>query len=92
MHNLIRGCNPQPGAWTTFSDEVVQIFDVEFTQGNGRVGRVCALDAASFTINAGLGGIKIKRLRSGRGPKVDAAEFIIQHGLKVGDRFGVKAK
>ena len=58
VHNLIRGCNPQPGAWTTFSDEVVQIFDVELTEGNGRVGRVCSLDDASFTINAGLGGIK----------------------------------
>ena len=92
VHNLIRGCNPQPGAWTTFSDEVVQIFDVELTAGNGRVGRVCSLDDASFTINAGLGGIKIKRLRLGRGPKVDAAEFIIEHKLKVGDRFGMKAK
>ena len=92
VYNLIRGCNPQPGAWTTFSDQVIQIFDVELTGGNGRVGRVCAIDAESLTINAGLGGIKIKRLRLGKGPKVDAAEFIMEHGLKVGDRFGIKAK
>ena len=92
VYNLIRGCNPQPGAWTTFSDKVIQIFDVELTEGNGRLGRVCAIDAESLTINAGLGGIKIKRLRLGKGPKVDAAEFIMEHGLKVGDRFGIKAK
>jgi len=92
VYNLIRGCNPQPGAWTTFSDEVIQIFDVELTEGNGRVGRVCAIDSESLTVNAGLGGIKIKRLRLGKGPKVDAAAFIMEHGLKVGDRFGIKAK
>ena len=28
----------------------------------------------------------------GKGPKVDAAEFIMEHGLKVGDRFGIKAR
>ena len=92
VYNLIRGCNPQPGAWTTFSNEIIQIFDVELVEGNGRVGRVCAIDAESLTINAGLGGIKIKRLRVGKGPKVDAAEFIMEQGLKVGDRFGIKAK
>ena len=33
-----------------------------------------------------------EKVGSGKGPKVDAAEFIMEHGLKVGDRFGVKSK
>ena len=27
VHNLIRGCNPAPGAWTTLNGEKLQIFD-----------------------------------------------------------------
>ena len=51
VYNLIRGCNPQPGAWTTYNGEEVQIFDCELTAGSGRVGRVCAIDDTRCTIN-----------------------------------------
>ena len=27
VYNLIRGCNPAPGAWTTLNGKKVQIFD-----------------------------------------------------------------
>ena len=66
VYNLIRGCNPQPGAWTTYNGEEVQIFDCELTVGSGRFGRVCAIDDTSFTINSGLGGIRISRVRLGK--------------------------
>ena len=71
MYNLIRGCNPQPGAWTTLDGEEVQIFDCELTAGTGRFGRVCAIDDTSFTINSGLGGIRISRVRIGKSGKIN---------------------
>ena len=37
IYNLIRGCNPQPGAWTTYNGEVLQIFDCgKNDQASGR--------------------------------------------------------
>ena len=27
IHNLIRGCNPAPGAWTTLNGKKLQLFD-----------------------------------------------------------------
>ena len=73
VYNLIRGCNPQPGAWTTYNGEEVQIFDCELTVGSGRFGRVCAIDDTSFTINSGLGGIRISLGRLGKSGKISSA-------------------
>ena len=88
VYNLIRGCNPQPGAWTTYNGEEVQIFDCELTVGSGRFGRVCAIDDTSFTINSGLGGIRISRVRLGKSGKISSAEFIQDRKIELGSRFG----
>ena len=88
VYNLIRGCNPQPGAWTTYNGEEVQIFDCELTVGSGRFGRVCAIDDTSFTINSGLGGIRISRVRLGKSGKINSAEFIQDRKIELGSRFG----
>lgn len=88
VYNLIRGCNPQPGAWTTYNGEEVQIFDCELTVGSGRFGRVCAIDDTSFTINSGLGGIRISRVRLGKSCKISSAEFIQDRKIELGSRFG----
>ena len=88
VYNLIRGCNPQPGAWTTLNGETLQIFDCEPAPGSGRPGRVCAIDDESFTVNAGLGGIRIKRVRLAKGGKVKAPEFIAENGIEIGTRLG----
>jgi len=88
VYNLIRGCNPQPGAWTIYNGEEVQIFDCELTVGSGRFGRVCAIDDTSFTINSGLGGIRISRVRVGKSGKIKSAEFIQDRKIELGSRFG----
>ena len=88
VYNLIRGCNPQPGAWTTYNGEEVQIFDCELTAGSGRFGRVCAIDDTSFTINSGLGGIRISRVRLGKSGKISSGEFIQDRKIELGSRFG----
>ena len=88
VYNLIRGCNPQPGAWTTYNGEEIQIFDCELTVGSGRFGRVCAIDDTSFTINSGLGGIRISRVRLGKSGKIKSAEFIQDRKIELGSRFG----
>ena len=85
LYNLIRGCNPQPGAWTTYNGEVLQIFDCTKTDhACGRTGRVSALSDDGITITAGRGSIIAKRVRYAGGKKVTAAEFAIEVGLEEG--------
>lgn len=88
VYNQIRGCNPQPGAWTTLNGKELQIFDSQKVDGSGRTGRICAITDDGFVINAGRGGILVQRVRYDGGKKVSAKDFIAEQGLEVGARFG----
>jgi methionyl-tRNA formyltransferase len=87
VYNQIRACNPQPGAWTTFNGQPLQIFDCEKTDhAFGRTGRVSAITDDAIVITAGRGSIIAKRVRYGDGKKVSAKEFADQVGLEVGSK------
>lgn len=88
VYNLIRGANPQPGAWTTKDGTMVQIFDCQKTQSkNGNPGQVTAVSDSAIHVAAKDGEIAVKRVRAESG-KVSAIEFAQAHGLGVGDRLG----
>jgi methionyl-tRNA formyltransferase len=87
--NLIRGANPQPGAWTRFEETVVSIFDCEkiLEPKSVQPGQVTELNENGITVAAADGQIRIKRLRPEKGKKVDAAEWATETGIKKGARF-----
>ena len=88
IYNLIRGANPQPGAWTKNDEEIVQIFDCTMLVGDlGAAGTVTSIGKESFTIAANGGGIVIQRVRSGK-DKMSAVEFISNTKLELGSQFG----
>jgi methionyl-tRNA formyltransferase len=88
--NLIRGADPQPGAWSTYHGQAVQIYDARKLTGGGDVtpGAVTAVGDNSFTVAAQGGRIDIQRVRPAGKRKDDAAAFIREIGLRAGDRFG----
>lgn len=88
VYNLIRGTNPQPGAWTTFGGAEVKIFDCGPTEASGTPGEVVALDADGFTVACGDGGLAVRRVRPQGGGKVSAADFAAEAGLSAGARLG----
>lgn len=88
VYNLIRGTNPAPGAWTTLDGKELQIFDCERIDAGGRTGEIVEISGDSFTVVAGLGGIRVKRVRFDGGKKVGAGEFATEQGLKTGARLG----
>ena len=89
LHALIRGCNPQPGAWTTFRDEKLSIFDVRLTgkQEPGMPGRVLRVDDDGFEVRLNGGVLRVLRVQPGGGKKVPAAEWAASVGLEDGFRF-----
>ncbi len=89
MYNLIRGTDPQPGAWTTFEDRPLQLFDAARASAFGRPGQVADVSDAGITVVAGGGGIRVGRVRYDGGSKVGAAEFAAEHGLAAGARLGM---
>jgi methionyl-tRNA formyltransferase len=89
VYNLIRGCDPQPGAHTAYNGKILRIFDARLRSGaNGApAGQVTAIGAEDIAIALHGGVLTVKRLR-GEGAKISGAEFAKQVGLKVGDRLG----
>jgi len=88
VRNLIRGCDPQPGAYTFYQGKKVRLFDarrVDAVSG-ARPGKVIKVDAAGFIVAADGGAIRIGKVRTEAG-KQEAAAFAAQVGLKSDDCF-----
>ncbi len=88
VHNLIRGCDPQPGAWTTRGGTEVQLYDSRRGEGSGAPGTVLGISDEGVTVAAGDGAVLVKRVRPAGGGKVAAAEWAKEAGVKAGDTLG----
>jgi methionyl-tRNA formyltransferase len=89
IYNLIRGCDPQPGAHTTYNGKTVRIFDARLQPGNASPapGEIINIDAEEINIALHGGTLIVKKMR-GEAGKISAAEFAKQRELKVSDRLG----
>jgi methionyl-tRNA formyltransferase len=90
VYNLIRGCNPAPGAWTTAGGKKLQIFDARktlfrrFAEVPGKVGEVVDLTAHSFKVVAQGGMVEVLKGKFEDGKKLPAAELGITAGQTLG--------
>ncbi len=91
VYNIIRGCNPAPGAWTIAGGRRLHLFDSRkiaartFAEVKGlKCGEVVAAGAASFTVHAQGGFIEVLRCRFEDGKKIAGNEA----GLVVGSLLG----
>ena len=94
IHNLIRGCNPAPGAWTTLNGAKLQVFESKPFPAHdpkgigGKMGEIVAVDADGFVVACADGRIKVLRVKPADGPKAPAGEFAATAKLTVGTRLG----
>jgi len=88
VYNLIRGCNPQPGAWTRLGETEVQIYDSRLTDGDGTPGEVVSVSEDGVTVQASGGRVLVKRVRPQGGGKIQASEWAAEAGLAPGARLG----
>ena len=92
IHDLIRGCDPAPGAWTTCGGQALQIFSATPlpAQGpagiGGAMGEVVAVSDGGFTVVCADGRIQVTRVRQAGGGKLAAGEWAAAAGLAAGDR------
>jgi len=91
IHNLIRGCDPAPGAWTTVKGEKLQLFGSRkhlactFGSVKGKIGEITELSATRMLISAQGGQIEVSRGKLGSGKKVAPAELGLAEGTRLGD-------
>jgi methionyl-tRNA formyltransferase len=90
VYNLIRGTNPQPGAITCFRGTKLKVFDVKpvYDIVAGLPGQILETSADGFTVSLKQGAILVRRVQVKSSPKIGAAEFAREAGLRAGDRLG----
>jgi methionyl-tRNA formyltransferase len=87
IYNLIRACNPAPGAWTLIGGEKVSLFDCRkrpikrHGQIRGKPGEITAITDDAIVFDAHGGEIEVRRLRPEGGAKMNAGEFARSRGL-----------
>ena len=94
VYNLIRGCNPAPGAWTLCNGRKLQVFDARkhptraFSQVQGAVGSVTAIEGQSMFVMSQGGQIEVLKVRYGDARKIAAAQFCAEAGVAPGTLLG----
>ena len=91
VYNLIRGCNPQPGAETGFRNGKIKIFDCQKEElpQETRPGNIWWVGEDHFSVAALGGSIRVKRVQPKGGVKIKAADFITTYNLHAGEKFWV---
>lgn len=83
IFNLIRGCDPQPGAYVAFDSDKLRFYEPSLVDGRFDPGIIAAVGDEGITVGAGGGAVRLKRVRLGD-KKQPAAEFAAARGLGAG--------
>jgi methionyl-tRNA formyltransferase len=90
VYNLVRGCDPQPGAYSILKGEKVKFYKaslIETTEASSP-GQVISIGAGEVVVALNGGTFKIGKMKGEKGAKLVADEFAKEIDLKVGMRFG----
>ncbi len=90
VYNLIRGCAPAPGAWTTCNGVKLWIYEARlekvatFGAVKGKIGEVVSVDGGKLVVSSQSGRIHILKAKLGEGKKVAGDALGIAAGAFLG--------
>jgi methionyl-tRNA formyltransferase len=91
IHNLVRGMNPQPTAFTFFNGLPFKIIETRLTDKtcNGESGTVAEVGREGIYICCGENEtLLLTQVQAQDGKKMAAGDYVLGHGIKVGTVFG----
>jgi methionyl-tRNA formyltransferase len=89
LYNLVRGCDPQPGAFALLKGEKIRFYGAKRIDktGDSAPGTILGIDDKGIHVALSGGRLIVGKIRAAKGGKVAAAEFAAERGLKAGDTF-----
>jgi methionyl-tRNA formyltransferase len=89
IYNLVRGCDPQPGAYALRKEEKIRFYGAGLLpeQPAEEPGTIVQIDPEDIHVALNGAKLKVGKVRSESTGKVTAAKYASENGLKVGDRF-----
>jgi methionyl-tRNA formyltransferase len=94
VHDLIRGADPAPGAWTTVNGKKLQLFGSKkhpvrtFGAVKGKVGEITEISEAGMRITAQGGQVEVAKVKGEETKKISPAEWAKGAGVAVGTLLG----
>jgi methionyl-tRNA formyltransferase len=90
VYNLIRGCDPQPGAYSTIKGSKVRFYGARLLEpmAGKEPGEIVEIKEGEVVVALDGGALGIGKVRDAAGAKMEAGEYAQGAGLKVGMKFG----
>ena len=94
IHDIIRGSDPAPGAWTTIGGKKLQLFGSRkhpvrtFGAVKGKIGEITDISGESMRITAQGGQIEVSKVKAEDTKKMAAAEWAKATGIGPGTILG----
>ena len=87
---LVRGCDPQPGAFVFYNEEKVRLYGATLIpeSTDSTPGTILRIDDQGIIAALSGGKLLVGKVKAGAGKKVAAADFAAEQNLKVGDQLG----
>lgn len=93
--NLIRGCTPKPGAFTSRNDSLLKVWRARVENLDLQPespGEVVAVDREGVVVASGRGLVRLLEVQPASRRRMPAADYALGARLKPGDRFDITAK
>jgi len=84
VSRLVRGCDPQPGAYVRVRGEQVRLYDAQVIDGDGAPGTIVSIGAQGIGIGLKGGVLRCRRVRADAG-KEPAEEWAARAGIATGE-------
>jgi methionyl-tRNA formyltransferase len=90
VYNLVRGCDPQPGAYLIFKDDKVRLYKARLlaSKQDKRPGEILDIGKGEIMVALNGGALGIGKVRDSSGQKMGADEFAKKMDFQVGMPFG----
>lgn len=89
IHNLVRGTNPWPGAFTRYQGQTIKIWKTEPVDENlgPEPGTIIEIDKEGLLVQTGKGRLRIEEVQLENRKRMPVNDFIQGHVLEPGTRF-----
>ena len=87
VHNLIRGSDRQPGAWTTIDGATVKLYGSCLADGSGAPGRVAVVGDEGVTVCCATGAVRVDTAMPDGAKRGPAHEWAAAAGVAVATVF-----
>lgn len=89
IHNLVRGLDPWPGAYTYYDNNLLKIWRTEplAESGDAEPGTILDVETDGLLVGGGTGKLLVKEVQLENRKRMPVKEFLLGHHLEAGTRF-----